>query len=207
VLRFEAIVHNAAALGMGRVLPRFPALAARLHSMVDRWLDTIQYLDQAFVADATLDQLPTSSQLGHTHIGGIDLNKPRMRAVLAATIACAQIPAGFRLGDLAQQIRLRDETLAPSYGTRQAAYDLRKLRAKGFVRRIAKSHRYEVPPDGLRTIAALVVLREQVIKPLLAAVRTPHQGCMPTTCTPLDAHYQTLRLNLQQLFADLGIAA
>ncbi len=179
VLRFEAIVHNAAALWMGRVLPRFPALAARLRGMVDRWLGTIQYLDQAFVADETLDQLPASAQLGHTHIGGIDLNKPRMRAVLAAAIACAQIPLGFRLGDLVRQVRLRAGTLAPSYGTRQAAYDLRKLRAKGFVVRVSQSHRYEVPPDGLRTIAALVVLREQVIKPLLAGVRTPHQGRKP----------------------------
>lgn len=207
VLRFEAIVHNAAALWMGRVLPRFPALAARLRGMVDRWLETIQYLDQAFVADETLDQLPASAQLGHTHIGGIDLNKPRMRAVLAAAIACAQIPLGFRLGDLVQQVRLRAGTLAPSYGTRQAAYDLRKLRAKGFVVRVSQSHRYAVPPDGLRTIAALVVLREQVIKPLLAGVRTPHQGRKPKAWTPLDDRYQTLRLDMQLLFADLGLAS
>ena len=207
VLRFEAIVHNAAALWMGRVLPRFPALVARLRGMVDRWLDTIHYLDQAFVADETLDQLPASSLLGHTHIGGIDLNKARMRAVLAAAIACAQMPSGFRLADLAQQVRLRTAALAPSYGTRQAAYDLRKLRAKGFVLRIAKSHRYEVPPDGLRTLAALVVLREHVIKPLLAGVRSPHQGRPPKSWTPLDRHYQTLRVDMQQLFTDLGLAS
>ena len=30
--------------------------------------------------------------------------------------------------------------------------------------------RYEVPAEGLRTIAALVVLREHVLKPLLAGV-------------------------------------
>jgi hypothetical protein len=207
VLRFEAIVHNAAALWMGRVLPRFPALVARLRGMVDRWLDTIHYLDQAFVADETLDQLPASSLLGHTHIGGIDLNKARMRAVLAAAMACAQMPSGFRLADLAQQVRLRIGALAPSYGTRQAAYDLRKLRAKGFVLRIAKSHRYEVPPDGLRTLAALVVLREHVIKPLLAGVRSPHQGRPPKSWTPLDHHYQTLRVDMQRLFTDLGLAS
>jgi len=207
VLRFEAIVHHAAVLKLGRLLPRFPALVTRLQGMVDRWLNTIQYLDHAFVADQTLDQLPASSQLGRLRIGGIDLNKPRMRAVLAAAIACAQIPMGFRLGNLVTQVRLRSGTLAASYGTRQAAYDLRKLRAKGFVLRQPRSQRYTVPPDGLRTIAALVVLREQVIKPILAGVRTPYRGRKPRSWTPLDDHYQTLRLDMHQLFADLGLAS
>jgi hypothetical protein len=207
VLRFEAIVHNAAALWMGRVLPRFPALAARLRGMVDRWLDTIQYLDQAFVADETLDQLPASAQLGRLRIGGIDLNKPRMRAVLAAAVACGQIPRGFRLGDLVRQVRPRAGTLAPSYGTRQAAYDLRKLRAKGLVVRLNRSQRYEVPPAGLRTMAALVLLREQIIKPLLAGTAKPRQDGPPRSQTALDDHYQTLQKDMQLLFTDLGLAS
>jgi hypothetical protein len=207
VLRFAAIAHNAAALGRGRVLPRFPTLATRLRGMLDRWLDTIHYLDRAFVADETRDQLPAPTQLGQSRMGGIDLNKPRMRAVLEAAIACAQIPRGFRLGDLVRQVRQQTGTLAPPSGTRQAAYDLRKLRAKGFVLRVGRTQRYEVPPDGVRTIAALVVLREQVIKPLLAAVRDPHEGHSPTPSTPLDDHLQTLRNDMHLLFADLGLAA
>jgi hypothetical protein len=104
VLRFEAVAHHAASLGLGRVLARFPALVARLQGMLDRWLDSIGYLDRAFIADQTLEQLPAPAQLGQTRIGGIDLNRPRMRAVLAAVIACAQIPTGFRLGDLTAQV-------------------------------------------------------------------------------------------------------
>lgn len=207
VLRFEAIVHHAATLGLGRVLPRFPALVARLRGMVDRWLDTVGYLDRAFVADETLEQLPAPAQLGRTRIGGIDVNKPRMRAVLAAAIACAQRPSGFRLGDLATQVRLRLGGPASAYGARQAAYDLRKLRAKGFVARLPRSQRYQVPPDGLRALAALVVLREHVIKPILAGVATPRQGRKPKSWTALDDHYESLRIDMQRLFTDLGLAA
>jgi hypothetical protein len=207
VLRFEAIVHHAATLGLGRILPRFPALVAHLRGMVDRWLATVQSVDRPFVADDTLDQLPAPSQLGHTRIGGIDVNKPRMRAVLAAALACAQIPSGFRLGDLATQVRLRASDLAAPYGTRQAAYDLRKLRAKGLVTRLPHSQRYDVPPEGLRTIAALTILREQVIQPLLAGTASPHLGRKPESWTSIDDHYQTLRAEMQALFRDLGLAA
>jgi hypothetical protein len=207
VLRFEAVAHNAAALGVGRVLPRFPALVARLRGILDRWLDTVQYLDQAFVADDTLDQLPAPTQLGHTRIGGIDVNKPRMRAVLAAAVACAQLPLGFRLGDLAARVRLRAGDQTAAYDIRQAAYDLRKLRAKGFVVRLAHSHRYQFPPEGLRTIAALVVLREHVLKPILAGTAKPRQGRPPKHWTSIDAHYQALRKEMHALFTDLGLAA
>jgi hypothetical protein len=59
------------------------------------------------------------------------------------------------------------------YGTRRAAYDIKKFRAKGMVRKIGKSRRYEAPSAGLRSLTALLVLREKIIKPLLAASGQP----------------------------------
>jgi hypothetical protein len=41
-----------------------------------------------------------------------------MRAVLAAVITCAQIPSGFRLSDLAAQVRLRAGTAAAAITAR-----------------------------------------------------------------------------------------
>jgi hypothetical protein len=37
------------------------------------------------------------------------------------------------------------------------------------VQKIEKSRRYEAPVAGLRSLTALLVLREKIIKPLLAA--------------------------------------
>ena len=47
----------------GRILPRFPRLVARLHAMVDRFLDTVWGLDHAFVSDTRLDDLPLPAQV------------------------------------------------------------------------------------------------------------------------------------------------
>jgi hypothetical protein len=91
------------------------------------------------------------------------------------------------------------------YTTRQAAYDLKKLRGKHLVVKPATSGRYHAPPDALRTITALLVLRDQVIKPILADLRVPRRGRKPKTWTPTDQHYETLRIDMQALFADLGI--
>lgn len=50
-------------------------------------------VDIGFIPDGTLDELPLPSQLGATRVGGIDLNKPRIRAVLAGVLALAPAPA------------------------------------------------------------------------------------------------------------------
>ena len=93
------------------------------------------------------------------------------------------------------------------YTTRQAAYDLKKLRGKHLVVKPGTSRRYHAPPDALRTITALLVLRDQVITPILAGVRVPRLGRKPKTWTRTDRHYEALRLEMKALLNDCGIAA
>jgi hypothetical protein len=52
----------------------------------------------------TLDELPLPSQLGRTHIGGIDLNKPRIRSTVTAVLALTAAPGGFTVKDLALKV-------------------------------------------------------------------------------------------------------
>jgi hypothetical protein len=62
-----------------------------------------------------------------------------------------------------------------------------------------------VPAPAARTIAALLTLRDHVIAPILAGVRSPRMGRKPTHWTRVDRDYETLRINMQTLFHDLGI--
>jgi hypothetical protein len=68
-----------------------------------------------------------------------------------------------------------------------------------------RTRRYHVPPDAARTIAALLTLRDQVIAPIIAGVRSPRMGRKAMTWTPVDRDYETLRIDLQTLFTHLGI--
>jgi hypothetical protein len=95
VLRFEAIVHNTKQLGCGRTLDKFARITTRLTAMVDRFTSMLDCVDTGFLPDGILDQLPAPSKLAGTRIGGIDLDRPRVRAALAAALALAVAPAGF----------------------------------------------------------------------------------------------------------------
>jgi hypothetical protein len=56
-------------------------------------------------------------------------------------------------------------------------------------------------------MTALVVLRDKVIKPLLASCCQRKRGRKPKNVTPLDTHYHHLQAGMRELFDELGIAA
>ena len=161
VLRAEVIVHNTRAYRWGRPLPCFGEIVARLHDILERFLNAVGCLDACLVADETLEKLPQPAQVGKTKVGGIDLNKPRMRPVAEAVQALSTAPAGFTAAELAEKVRALSGEAESAYGPRRAAYDLKKLRGKGMVRKIGTSRRYEPELAGLRAITALLVLRER----------------------------------------------
>jgi hypothetical protein len=61
----------------------------------------------------------------------------------------------------------------------------------------------QVPEAAARTIAALLTIRDQVIAPLLAGIRTPRQGRPPVAWTRIDRDHEALRVDMHSLFQDL----
>ena len=141
VLRFEAIVHNTRALGCGRMLEKFPEIVTRLAGMVDRFTTMLDCVDIAFLPDGLLDQLPVPSQIGRTRVGGVDLNRPRIRAALAAVLALAAAPDGFTVAAFTAQVHAATGWTDTDYSTRQGAYDLRKLRGKQLITKPRRTRR------------------------------------------------------------------
>jgi len=166
-------------------------------------LTALDCADIGFLPDGLLDELPLPAQTGTGRIAGIDLNKPRIRAALSAALALGPAPGGFTAAEFTAWVR--QLTRHDGYTTRQAAYDLRKLRGKGLADKPVRTRRYHVPPDAARAIAALLALRDHVIAPILAGVRSPRMGRKPKTWTPVDRDYENLRIGMQTLFRHVGI--
>ena len=206
VLRIEAIIHNVRTLRCGCSLPKFPQIVAHLSNILHRFLDVIHCVDQAFISADTFDRLADPSQVGRTRVGGLNLDKPRLRAVLTAVISLAPAPNGFKVADLATRVREVLGVGPEAYTSRQAAYDLKKLRGQHLVHKIDRSRRYRSTSAGLRTMTTLLVLREKVIKPLLAGAGRPKRGRKPQQQCPLDACYEAMRLQMCDLFQLVGIA-
>ena len=87
----------------------------------------------------------------------------------------------------------------------RSGWDLRKLRGKQLVQKPRRARRYHVGAPAARTIAALHTLRDQVIAPILAGVRSPKMGRKPAHWTRVDRDYERIRIDMQTLFKDLAI--
>ena len=187
------------------MIEHFPEMVSQLAGIAERFCTALDCVDTGFIADGVLDELPTGSTLGGTRVGGIDLNKQRMRDALSAVLALAPAPRGFTVGELAAKVHAITGTSDDEYTIRQATYDLRKLRGKQLVDRPGRSRRYHVPPVAARTIAALLTLRDQIVAPILAGIRSPRMGRKPKAWNRIDRDYEQIRIHMQTLFDDLAL--
>ena len=156
------------------------------------------------ISGQTLEPLPTPSQVGKTRVGEVDFNKARMRHVTQAVIALSASPGGFTASQLAARVRDCGEC---NYRARQAAYDLKEFRGKELVRRVVQTRDYEPTSAGLKAQTALLILRDKVIKPPLAASMETYQSHGAQNRRTLDRHYETIRVGMRGIFQEWGLAA
>ena len=196
VLRCEVIVHNVRKLKHGNGLARWVPVVTHLNEVLDRFLEVVQCADSATLDDGTWESLPEPSAVGAARVAGINTASARMTAVMDAVVALSTQPGGFTSGDLAIKVQERLGVSTEDYQPRQAAYDLKKLRGKTLVRKIGKNRLYEAPAEGLRTLVALGLLREKVLKPVLRNRNL--QGPPPRSNNPVDHHYYNLRQDMRR---------
>jgi len=207
VLRIEAIAHNTQQLRCGRGIDRFPQIIASLKAILERFLDVLRGVDVSFIDDGKLETWPLPSKVGATRVGGIDVNRPRMQAVMEGVIALSNKPRGFTASDLGTKVKEILSGSIPDYQSRHASYDLKKLRGKELVRRIKHTQFYEASPEGLKAMACFLVLRKKVLIPLLAGAQKRKAEQRPTNQSPIDIHYQNIQGEMQNIFQIIGIAA
>ena len=207
VLRVEATAHHTKDLRCGRRLEKLSIMLGKLQRMVIDFLNVLCAADLRFLGGDVLDRLPEPTQRGSRRLAGVDLQKPRMRAVSEALLALAPQPEGFTSKEVAGKVRALMGEGTPSYTPRQASYDLMKLRGKGLVERREKTRRYSCPSVGIRTLAGVLILREKVIKPVLAGAGKKSRGQPPKNIHPIDKHYENLQREMFNTFEMLGLAA
>ena len=88
-------------------------------------------------------------------------------------------PHGFTVGNFAAKVPTITGTSDTNTPSAKRAYDLRKLRGNQLVDKPARTRRHRVPAPAARTIAALLTVRDQVIAPILAGIRSPRMGENP----------------------------
>ena len=207
VLRTEVVVQNTRELKCGKGLDKLPEQLERMESLLLNFLASVKAAHVSFLDMGQFEAWHEPTQRGSRRLAGIDLNKARNRTVAEAVTSLSTMPEGFTVEELAQAVRERTGWSAAEYSQRRAAYDLAKLRGKELVQKCPGRRRYQCRPEKLRVLCGYVVLRERVIKPLLAGMAQGHRKEPPGGLHPLDCHYVNLQREMHRTFETLGLAA
>lgn len=207
VLRIEAIAHNITDLRCGKGLEKLSIMLEKLQKMTIDFLNVVKAAHVSCLGENVLDELHQPTQRGIRRLAGVDLQKPRMRAVCEAILYLSAKPGGFTCIDLADKVRASNWQHALTYNRRKASYDMNKLRGKEIIERIPRARRYSCKTTGIETLTALIILREKIIRPIIAGTVGKKAGRPPKNIHPIDQHYDNLRNEMRRTFETLGIAA
>jgi hypothetical protein len=205
VLRTEVVVEKVELLKCGRQLGDFLAIVNRLAELLQSFLNHLQCVDLPWLKPDQLDSMSQSGQVGETRTAGIDLDRPRIRAAIHGVLALSLKPGGFTSADHAAKVQALTGGRLP-YTLRQSAYDLKKLRGKGLLTKTHPSgRRYLAVPDGLQALSGLLVLRQQVIEPLLKYHGRAKSGPLPRDAVQIDRYFRDMQHLMSKIFREFHL--
>jgi hypothetical protein len=98
---------------------------------------------------------------------GLRFGEQRVMAILAALVGFCFLIRGFTNRQLVERVRA---LLQSPYTSRQATYDLRRLRRKGLIAKIAGTQRYQLDSLGRRVAVLFTKTYGRVLAPGLSAL-------------------------------------
>ena len=102
---------------------------------------------QCVLTQDALDRLQRPTVEAGQRTSALRCGDPRVMALFQAITAFTHLPRGFRNRDLRPAV---EALLGRPYSSAQMTYDLRRLRLKGLIHRIPKTHRYTATTYGLK---------------------------------------------------------
>ena len=137
------------------------------------------------------------------HAAGLRFGEARVMTVLAALVGFCHLVAGFRNREMVERVcRLG----AAPYSARQATYDLRRLKRKGLIVKIAHTHRYQLTNLGRRVAVLFTKTYGRVLAPGLSAL-DPHLPEELAARSPLTQAWRTFERTLDHYIQLQLIAA
>jgi hypothetical protein len=167
-LRTETVICDTRDFGIGRRVCVQNWNALRAVGEAANWrLCNAEAQDAMPAPDVvTLQRVTRPSQTPDgLYAPGLRFGDPRVVAVLAALVGFCYLVEGFTNRQLVGRTR---QLLGGPYGTRQATYDLRRLKRKGLIRRLRKKHRYQLTPLGRGVAVLFTKTYGRVLAPGLA---------------------------------------
>jgi hypothetical protein len=144
-LRDETVVNSPTDLGVGRRLCHLDELQARARAANRRLLDTERAGPGCVLASPAFARVAQPSGEAGCRTGALRFGDPRVMALAGALSILLARTVGFTHRSMRAQVTA---LLGQTYSASQMSYDLTRLRRKGLIQRLPRSHTYVLTNDG-----------------------------------------------------------
>ena len=203
-LRTETVISDTRDFGIGRRVcaKNWQALLAVGNSANRRLCDAEAAAAHPMPDVATFSEVTRPSIDAGQYCPGLRFGEPRVMALLSALVGFSHLVAGFTNHQVVQRVAA---LLDHPYTSRQATYDLRRLRRKQLIVRRPHSQRYDLTHRGRRVAVVFLKTYGRVLTPGLA-ITDPTLPTDVAARSPLGRAWRTLDQQLDH-FVNAGLAA
>jgi len=201
-LRTETTVNNPQDFGVGKDLSNWTYLRQLAAAINQRLLETERVSQDCLLSAESFARVsePTTTDDGQ-RAPGLRFGQPRTMALFAALSRFAPALNGFRHGELRPIIQTILNVAPEAYTASQMSYDLRRLRLKGLVARVAGTHTYCLTSYGRRVAYLMTKLQQRIFN--LAGLALNTAVDVPAT---LAKAFHEIDTELERLVANAHLA-
>jgi hypothetical protein len=172
-LRTELVVNHTRDFGIGKALDNLPHLREVAFAANRRLLHVQQLSHNPILGEEAFHTLTTPQTVAGQRVSGLRFGDPMVLASFTALLLFRHAFRGFSTAELRQTLTPLLTCSANDLKPGRMTYQLRRLRLRGLIERIPKTHRYHVTEAGLRAALFYVCSFSRVIRPTEADLNMP----------------------------------
>lgn len=172
-LRTELVVNHTRDFGIGKALDNLPRLRELAFAANRRLLHVQQLSHDPILGEEAFHTMTMPQTVAGQRVSGLRFGDPMVLALFTALLLFRHAFRGFSNAELRQSMTPLLTCSANDLKPGRMTYHLRRLRLRGLIERIPKTHRYQVTAAGLRAALFYVCSFSQVIRPTAPDLNTP----------------------------------
>lgn len=172
-LRTETTINNPHDFGVNKGLRNWEYLRQLGTAINRRLLETERFSQDCLLSCESFERVsePTTTESGQ-RAPGLRFGQPRVMALFAALSRFAPSLNGFRHAEVRDLVPALLGIAPDDYTAAQMSYDLRRLRLKGLIARVAGKHTYILTTYGRKVVYLMTKLQQRIFNVASAAIET-----------------------------------
>lgn len=198
-LRTETTINNPKDFYVAKAVSNVSHLRDLGDQVNRKLLEVERVSHQCVLTQDALDRLQQPTVEAGQRASALRFADPRVMALCQAITSFVHLPRGFHNRDLRRPI---EALLGRPYSAAKMTYDLRRLRLKGLIHRIPKTHRYTATSYGLKVAFFYAKLYLRILRPEWAALLPPSDQLS----RPLRAALNQLEAQIRHIHKEAALA-